>query len=409
MKILSTNKFFYKKGGSELIFFEEAELLQTDHNIAFFAMNDEKNIESIWQKYFASNIDYSSKKLGTKINNIFKIMYSFEAKRKATQLIDDFNPDIAHLHNIYHQLSPSIIHALKNRKIPIVMTLHDLKLVCASYLMLLHGQICESCKNGTYYHCFLKGCVKNSKLKSLLGTLEMYLHHKILHIYDYVDIFIAPSMFLKTKLESMGFNRNIVHLFNFINLDNFDPSYNHQDRSIVYFGRLSKEKGITTLINAVADLDVKLKIIGDGPLKEQITQKINTNNIANISLLGFKSGEELKNEIRNSMFVVTPSECYENNPCSIIESFALGKPVIGSNIGGIPEMVINHHTGLTFTPGNIEKLKENIQFLLDNPNKVVEYGKNARQFAERELSSKTHYQKLIDIYQQAISKNNQKK
>jgi len=326
MKILLANKFFYLKGGSEYVFFEQAELLKRKgHKIIFFSMKHPKNFSSKYGEYFINQVDYEKGGMKNKISASFKLLYSFEAKRKIDELIRNEKPDIAHLHNIHHQISPSILHTLKKYNIPTVLTLHDYKMVCASYLMLANGEVCEACKNGRYYNCFLKKCVKNSRVKSLLNTIEMYLHHKILHIYDLVDVFISPSRFLKDKLREMGFKREIVYLPNFVNVDEFKPQYEAKEKSIVYFGRLSKEKGLFTLISAVKDLDVKLKIIGEGPVRESLELGVRSEGVGSVEFLGYKAGKDLKDEIRKSMFVVVPSECYENNPRSVIEAFALGK------------------------------------------------------------------------------------
>jgi glycosyltransferase involved in cell wall biosynthesis len=209
---------------------------------------------------------------------------------------------------------------------------------------------------------------------------------------------------LKNKLEEMGFTGDIVYLPNFIRLEEITPVYNWDERSIVYFGRLSNEKGLFDLIDAVKDIrGITLKIIGDGPLEGEIKSRIDIEGIDNVILLGYKRGEGLKNEIRKSMFVILPSTCFENNPMSIIEAFALGKPVIGSRIGGIPELVRDDVTGLSFEAGNPEDLRIKIRYLINNLGKAVEMGKNARLFVEKEFAAKNHYQGLIKIYNQVVN------
>jgi len=405
MKILLANKYFYLKGGAETSFFQTAKLLEDKgHKVIFISMIHPRNLPSIYEKHFVSNVNYEQGNLIDNINASLKILYSFEARRKIEKLIKDKKPDIAHLNNIYHQISPSILHSLKRFDIPVIMSLRDFKLVCASYSMLCDGKICEVCKAGRYYNCFFRGCVKNSKAKSLLNTIEMYLHHKILHIYDLVDVFISPSRFLKSKLKEMGFKDKIVYLPNFVNIDEFIPKYDWDESSIVYFGRLSKEKGLFTLIEAVKGLNVKLKIIGEGPMKEALGCRVKDEGIKNVELLGYKTGEDLKDEIRESMFVVLPSEWYENNPRSIIEGFALGKPAIGSRIGGILELVKDNETGLTFKTGNADDLREKIIHLFKKPAEIETMGRNARKMVEEEFNSEKHYEKLIEIYKQVQSK-----
>lgn len=404
MNIVLAHKFFYRRGGADNSFFATADLLRRKgHNVIFFSMQDERNAPSEYERYFVSNVDYEKPGLKNKIDAAIKLLYSFEAKSKIEQLIKREKPDLAHLNNIYHQISPSIIHGLKKFNIPIVMTLRDCKLVCASYTMSYHGNICEACKNAKYYNCFLKGCVKDSRAKSLLNTIEMYLHHKIFSIYDLIDVFIAPSLFLKNKIEEMGYRGKIVHLPNFVQVDELLPQYHWEENSIVYFGSLSEIKGVFTLIRAMKDIPhVNLKIIGEGPLREPLEEETKKNALQNINFLGFKSGEELNNEVRKSMFVVLPSEWYENNPRAIIEGFALGKPAIGSRIGGIPELVRDDETGFTFQAGDLEDLKKKILLLVKNPEKILLMGKRARSFVEQELNPEKHYEKLMEIYKQAM-------
>lgn len=405
MKILLANKYFYLKGGAEYVFLDSAKLLSSKgHKIMFFSMHHPKNLPSVYDKYFVSNVDYENGGIKNKIDASLKIFYSREARKKIEKLIAEERPDIAHLHNIYHQISPSIIHAFKKYNIPIVVTLHDYKMVCASYHMLANGRICEACKGGKYYHCFLKKCVKDSKAKSLLNTIEMYLHHKIFRIYDLVDFFISPSMFLKNKMEKMGFTGKIIHLPNFVNLEDYRPQYDWQENSIVYFGRLSKEKGLLTLIEAMEGLNTKLKIIGEGPIKESLEFRVRSLELKNIEFLGYKSGDELKDEIRKSMFVILPSEWYENNPRAIIEGFALGKSAIGARIGGIPELVKDNETGLTFESWNSEDLKAKITQLTKNTAKIAQMGRNARRKVEEEFNTEIYYEKLLNIYKIALNK-----
>jgi len=405
MKILLINKYLFPKGGDAISTLNTGKLLTTKgHKVIFWGMDHPLNPPYPYEDNFVSYIDYNNPRRSilkqTKMAS--NLMYSVEAKKKLEKIIKSEKPDIVHLNNFAHQISPSILHIFKKYNIPMVMTCHDYKLVCASYSMLLDGKVCEACKGGRYYNCFFRRCVKDSRTKSLLNTIEMYLHHKILHIYDLVDVFVSPSRFLKTKLEEMGFKCRIKYLPNFVRTNKFRPQYEASENSIVYFGRLSKEKGLYTLLEAVKGLDAKLKIIGEGLLKEALERRVEDKGIKNVEFLGYRTGEDLKDEIRKSMFVVLPSECYENNPRSIIEGFALGKPAIGARIGGIPELVKNNETGLTFEPGNVKDLQSKIKYLIDNSNKIIEIGKNARRFVEKELNAEKHYQSLMKIYEDVL-------
>jgi len=401
MKVLLVNKFFFLKGGSETSFFRTARLLkEKGHEVIFFSMDHPLNIESSFSKYFLSQVDFEhSAKFSGKAKAAGRVLYSFEARRKLEALLKKERPDIAHLNNIYHQISPSILHSLRKYNVRVVMTLHDYKLVCPVYTLLRNGRICERCAYGRYYHCMLSRCYKNSILKSLLNTLEMYLHHKIIHIYGLVDAFISPSKFLKEKVAGMGFGPKIFHLSNFININEFRVFDSKDEKVITYFGRLSKEKGLHTLLSAVKGLDVRCKIYGDGPIKQELERKIREEPLSNVSLMGYIPPHRLKTDIQESMFVVLPSECYENNPLSVLEAFALGKPVIGSRIGGIPELIKDGKTGLTFEAGNPEDLREKISYLLNNPHGITEMGKNARRLSERDFGSQEYYRELIKVYE----------
>ena len=403
MRILQVNKFFYYRGGSEYSFFDTARLLQKNgHNVSFFSMNHPKNLPSPFSKYFISNVDLEETgSFFDKLKIASKMLYSFEAKRKLGQLLDDEKPDIAHLHNIHHQISPSILHTLKKWGLPIVMTLHDYKMICPAYTLSAKGRVCERCKNGRYYWCFVNRCTKGSYLKSALNVVEMYLHHKVLHIYKLVDVFIAPSQFLKNKAEEMGFRGRIDYLPNFVNTGEFTPSFDYKEKAIYYAGRLSEEKGLSTLIEAVKGLDVQLKIIGDGPQKSDLEKKGG----GNTHFLGYMPLEELKKIAKNCMGMVIPSKWYENNPRSVLEAFSLGKPVIGARIGGIPELVKDRETGFTFEPGNAQDLREKIRRFISLPSsEIQDMGKEARKLVEEKFNHERHYQRLTEIYQIATER-----
>jgi len=406
VKILLINKFLYPKGGAEASTLVTGALLsRKGHEVHYWGMQHPSNPEYPYKDYFVSQVDYNKASgILTKLKAASNILYSFEAKKNIESFIKEIKPDIAHLNSLYHQISPSILHVLKKHTIPTVMTIRDYKLVCPSYLMLADGKPCERCKGGRYYNCFFNKCTKNSYAKSFLNVVEMYLHHKILHIYDSIDVYISPSMFLKNKLEEMGFTHEIEYLPNFVDLGEYSPRYNWQQRSIVYFGRLSPEKGLSTLLEAVKDLNVKLKIIGDGPIRQELEKKAVVERINNVIFVGYKSGQELKKEIQDAMATVTPSQCYENNPRSVIESFALGKPVIGARIGGIPELAKDGETGYTFKSGNVDDLRSKINLLIGSPDKVINMGKTARKLVEQHNNPEAHYQRLTQIYKMAAEK-----
>ncbi|MCF6158926.1 MAG: glycosyltransferase family 1 protein [wastewater metagenome] len=418
MNVLQVNKFHYLRGGSERVYFGTADILaQHGHKVNFFSMVHPENVPCDTSQFFMSDVDVNSNSINPvhQIKIAFRILYSSEAKERISRLLDEYPVDIVHLHNIHHQISPSILDVLKKRKIPAVMTLHDYKMVCASYSLLAHDEICERCSGGKYYRAIHRRCLKGSFIKSSLAAMEMYLHHTFLNIYKNVDIFISPSMFLKKKLIDMGFKKTIVYLPNFVT--RFDAVKNetngeiHSDEySLVYFGRLSREKGVSTLIKAAKILQaegtmkIKFKIIGDGPLKSILEKRVENEGIHNVQFFGYMRGETLYNEIKRSTAVILPSEWYENNPVSVLEAFALGKPVISARIGGIPELVSDNGTGLTFQSGNAEDLVEKIIHMFNSRKKIAEMGENARVFVHQNFSVEKYYQGLMNIYQLAREK-----
>ena len=402
MKVLLINKFLYPKGGDAISTLTTGELLsKKGHSVVFWGMKHPANPEYPYAEYFVDYIDYEGAlSVKKKISYAITILYSFEAREMIRKLLKKDRPDIVHLNNFAHQISPSILNVFSKYNLPVVMTMRDYKLVCPSYSMLLDGKPCEMCKNGKYYWCFFNKCTKNSFSKSLLNTLEMYLHHRIMHIYKKIDVFISPSIFLMNKIREMNFTGKVIYLPNFVNLELFSPCYDSEDNSIVYTGRLSPEKGIMTLMRAVKGLNVKLKIIGEGPLREELEGK----KLDNVYFFGYMDQKELKEELKKSILLVIPSKWYENNPRVVMEAFATGKPVIGARIGGIPELVKDGVTGYTFKPGNAWDLRSKILMLTRDPDKIVQMGKNARKFVEENFNQEKHYQGLMEIYQMALGK-----
>lgn len=403
------NKFFYIKGGSETYYFSLKKLLQKEgHSVIDFSMKDSRNFTSEYSNYFIENINYDEGNILSKAKAGLNIIYSLEAKRKFEQLVSDTRPDLIHLHIFQHQISPSILDIIKKYQLPTVYTAHDLKMLCLNYKMLHHGRICEQCKGRKYYHCAMNRCVKDSLLKSCLNVAEGYIH-LWRQSYDTIDEIITPSNFYKRKFEEFGISSDrVTHIPNF--LDAKEPVVNNYGRKnpyYLYFGRLSEEKGIRTLLEAFLSLNTKLYIVGTGPLKEKIEKYIQLKNIQNVHMLGFKSGEELKDIVGNSKAVILPSEWYENGPYSAIEALQSGRPIIGADIGGIPELV--NGNGFLFKSGNVQDLSAQICKMESMSN--IEY--EAMEMASyrlfhREYTADSHYQKLKRVYEKALSKKERK-
>ena len=401
MRILLVNKYFYRKGGAETYFFALAEGLKAlGHEVAFFSMQHPNNEPSYWSKYFVSEKDYVGDiSAFKKVQEASTLIYSLEAKRKFEALLEEFKPDIIHMNNVHRQLTLSILDApyLKKHHVPVVYTAHDYILLCPAYTMVNgRGEVCDACLDRHFLHAAKNVCVKGSRAKSALATMEaefLKLHHS----YDKIELIIAPSEFMKDKLDEGGFAGKTVAMQNFLtdsqmamgtkvaNTHKFEDAEAGARPYFLFFGRLSKEKGILTLVKAFlqaaglvggnADAQSNdqsaqvlpdvwdLHIVGDGPERGAIEQLIASTGpqaAARIHLLGYKSGEELQREVGNARFTVLSSEWRENMPYSGLESLAAQTPIIGANIGGIPELVEEGKTGFTFEPGDANDLADKL-------------------------------------------------
>ncbi len=403
MRVLAVNKFYYLKGGSETYYFSLNRLLSNAGvEVVPFSMKDPKNLPNSYEKYFLDSIDFFNASFFKRLKQLLNIIYSFYAREKISHIIEDYGPELAHLHVFQHQFSPSILKEIKKYGIPVINTVHDLKPLCPNYMMFNKGKVCEKCFKHRYYQCFINRCVKGSYAASLVTTIEMYLHD-FLGSYDNVDMFITPSRFYRQKFIEYGYpEERVVHIPNFIDTQRYKPQYDGGSY-ILYFGRLSSEKGIITLLNAVRNMGEELLIAGDGPFKSELVTCIEEKKIDNVRLLGFKEGEELVSLIKNSRFTVIPSEWYENCPLSVLESMAYGKPVIGADIGGIPELVENKKTGLVFKPGSSDDLAEKISYMLGNPGVVTAMGKEARIKVETEFNKGLHLERIMNIYKSMLN------
>lgn len=398
MRILMVNKFHYLKGGSEKYYFDLANLLKENgHEIAFFSMQNEKNIKTEKKEYFVEEIDLNS-------NNKLKaleVIYSKKNKKKMEEALEDFKPDIVHLNNFQRQLSVSIIAPIKKRKIPIVFTAHDVQAICPAITMLDGNKnICEACINGKYMNCVNKKCVKNSKLKSVLGAIEGR-YYRLKKIYQkQIDYIITPSEFYKKKLIEDGIYANkIKALHNFIDMKQYDVETEDKGYAL-YFGRLSKEKGILNLIKAFSKINGgELYIAGEGEEKENIEKLIDENRLNDrVKLLGFLNSEQMKEYIRRCKFIIVPSIWYENCPYSILETLAIGKPVIGANIAGIPELVKDNVNGFTYEYDNVEQLTQKIKDLFDNKSLTRKFSENSKQMCKDLYSKENYYNEIMNIY-----------
>ncbi|MCU7858716.1 MAG: glycosyltransferase family 4 protein [Candidatus Thiodiazotropha sp. (ex Lucinoma kastoroae)] len=401
MNILSVNKYYWRKGGSEAVFFNEMDLLRRKgHQVIPFSMKNMNNIDAQYEKYFIEEVDYSQTDIGSRLGNAAKVLYSFDARSKVKQLLAGHRFDVAHFHIFQHQISPSVFGPLTRHGVPLVLTLHDLKPICPNYKMYVDGDVCEACKDRRFYHSILKRCNKNSLMNSAINTLEMYLHYA-LGYYQAVNRFIAVSRFYQQKMIDFGFpEEQITYIPNMMELDPSNLSGQDEEYAL-YFGRLSEEKDVDSLIMAMKMVpDLKLVIAGTGPDEVRLQELAENNAINNVEFVGFQSGDDLHRLIALSSFTVLPSKWYENCPMSILESFAYGKPVVGARIGGIPELIDDGSDGFHFTPENEEELVEKLSLMASlGKEGRREMGMNGYEKVKLNNSPEQHYEELMNVYQ----------
>lgn len=406
MTVLSINKYFWRKGGSETVFFSEKALLEEHgHQVIPFCMSSDNNEHSDYKQFFIDEVDYSNHGIISKLVNGSKIIYNFDAKKKMKQLLGVTRPELAHFHIFQHQISPSVFSPLRELNIPIVLSLHDLKPLCPNYKMFVNGSVCEKCKGGKFYHCTLNRCTKGSLMGSVTNSMEMYFH-KLMGYYNNVDHFIALSQFYRKKMIEFGFpQEKITYLPNHIDVSDYKTPQD-EGQYILYFGRLSEEKGILTLLDAARkNPQIPLRIAGSGPLEDMLKKEVLQSRLHQITFLGHLSGDELKAAISGARSVVVPSEWYENCPMSVLESYAAGRPVIGADIGGISELIDHEYDGLLFTSGDAVDLSQKILCLYENPGLARSYGAAGREKIEKRFNKATHYKNLVNIYNAVLSDN----
>lgn len=397
MKILLVNKFLYPKGGAETYVIKLGKYLEEQGNeVQYFGCFDEKNTLKNKENLYVEQYDLSKNNLKSMINAI-KLIYSVEAKNKMFKLLKKFNPDLIILNNIEYHLTPSIILAVGkykkniNKDAKLFYVAHDYQLICPSHgLFDTELNICEKCLSGNYWNCYKTKCLKNSKAKSLIGTVDSFFWRKK-NVYKYVDKIICPSFFLKTKLDTQEeFKNKTVAVHNFIDKKSIELV--DKENYILNFGKFCKDKGTETLLDVVEELkDIQFVFAGYGPSVERIEKTKNANYV------GFKTGKELEDLISKASISIYPSEWYENCPFSVIESQMYRTPVIGSNMGGIPELIKNGETGLIFKSKDKQDLKNKILELWNDKEKIKRFSENCKEVEFETLES--YWLKMMNCYE----------
>lgn len=395
-KILLVSKFYYTRGGAEVVAINMAnDLAKRGYEIGVFTMDYPENL-SPKNFYTASQVDFSGG-LSEKIKFAMRTMGYHGIKSSFKKALQDFKPDIVHLHNVHSYLSPAVVKLAKQYGCKVVWTLHDYKLACPAYSCLNRGKICEKCFTSKF-NVVRERCFKENLPASILAYFEAK-KWNVKKLQQYVDYFICPSSFIKRQMLKAGLQEDKLKVVcNFVDpvkleqLKNTEVS-NIRDDFYVYVGRLSDEKGVATLLKAAKELPYKLKLLGGGPLYDGFVAQYG--DCEHIELLGHQSAENVASILSRAKFLVLPSECYENNPLSVIEALCAGIPIVGANIGGIPEL-IDENSGVVFVSGNAEDLQRAITKIMHDADKY-NYAQIAKASQER-FSFETHFKQLQKLY-----------
>ena len=398
MKILMVNKFLYPNGGSETYIFKLGAYLKSQgHEVQYFGMEHEGRIVGNRVEAYTSSMDFHGGSKLAKLLYPIKTIYSVEARKKIRMVLDDFQPDVCHLNNFNYQLTPSIILEIRKwekqsgHRCKIIYTAHDYQLVCPNHMCYNPNTLenCEKCLGGHFLNCTKGRCIHGSLAKSAVGTMEA-LFWKWMGVYKQIDTVICCSHFMKTKLDTNPvFAVKTVVMHNFV--DRVEQKQVEKKDYVLYFGRYSQEKGIGTLIQVAKELpQIPFVFAGSGPLEHLL------DDVPNIRNVGFQRGEALERLIREARFTVYPSEWYENCPFSVMESQMYGTPVLGADIGGIPELIKVGETGELFESGNVRMLQEKIMRMRNERIRLENYTNGTKDIGFDNLERYT--QKLVDLF-----------
>ena len=399
-KLLSVNNYYYARGGAEVLFLEQNRLLENaGWEVAPFAMRHSRNLATPWEKYFPDEIEFGGDYgVAEKLVRATRVIYSMQARERLGELLSAFSPRVAHVHNIYHHLSPSILSLLRDRGIPVVMTVHDLKLACPAYTMMRENRPCESCRGGKIHNVLLNKCIKGSAALSGLIMLETAVH-RLSGIYESgVARFVVPSRFVLETLVRWGWRRDaFVHIPNFVDVERFQPGRD-AGRRFVYCGRLDNLKGVGTLLRAAALARQPVTIVGRGPEEDRL-RKLSEELGLDAIFTGHLAKDALVGTIQSARAIVVPSETNENAPLSVLEAYAAARPVIGSNIAGIPELVREGETGALFPTGDVQALAATLERFAQLPDaRLLEMGQAGRRWVEQDFSPAVYRDRLLDLY-----------
>lgn len=398
--LLSINNYHYPRGGADAMYLAHGAAFETlGWRHAWYAMHHPRNLPSPWSGYFADEIEFDGRYTPTgRLARAVSSIWSVQAQQRLDALLSQFRPDLVHMHNIYHHLSPSILATLRAAGIPTVMTAHDFKMACPNYRMYTQGSVCERCREGSVANVLLHRCVRDSAAASALVTVEAVVHRSLRTWHRGPDRIVAPSRFLIDKMVHWGFDRSrFVHIPNPVDASTILPQPN-PGTDFVYIGRLSAEKGLSVLLEAVRRADVSLTVAGEGPQAPELVRAAEASS-GRIRWLGRLEAPQIHDLLRSARAVVLAAQWYENAPLSVLEAFAAAKPVIATRIGGLPEMVSHGRTGWLVPVGDLDALAGMLAAVRDLPDDHVRsIGQAARAFVLTEHGWPRYLDRMLALY-----------
>lgn len=413
MKILLVHKFWRKVGGAEVYFQDVARILRNQgHEVMIYTTDlDVPGSRDVFPRdekvIFGEAAEYLQGGFFQRMKNIPEIIYSVKNKHRFRQLLGEFRPDVVHVFAIYITITPSILDACREAGVPVVMSCNDYKHICPNYRLFHHGHLCEDCKGGKFYHAFFNNCSKHSLAVSLVSAVEGYVHHYFDIWKKNVNLFLFESRFMMNKTEEF-WGKGTAQL-RFLGKPFHAPAFNCSDRDdgyVLYLGRLSDEKGVDILLRAMKLVpEARLKITGTGSEEQRLREMVVSEGLQpQVEFTGALWGDDLETLIHGCRFMVVPSLWYENFPYVMIEAYARGKAVIGSDKGGIPEYIIPGETGWVFPSHDAQTLAGHIRDLFQHPGKAKSMGQKAKEYADREFRDEVFYNRLSAIYKEATGK-----
>jgi glycosyltransferase involved in cell wall biosynthesis len=381
MRVLIVHNRYQQAGGEDTVVANEYALLERNGwEMRLFSVGNDA-IASPWSKIIAA----------------VRAPYSRPARDELARVIAEFEPAVVHVHNFFPLLSPSVYDACREAGVAVVQTLHNYRMICAGALLLRDGHPCEDCIGASPYQGALHGCYRGSRIGSLAVARMIDIHRRRGTWSHKVDRFIALTALAKSKFTAAGFPEDRIAV-----KPNFAPDWPATGSAAraggLYVGRLSPEKGISTLLRAWNGLDVPLRVVGDGPLRGLVEDATGPSVVA----LGWKTPAEVVAEMAQAGFLVVSSSWPENFPMVIVEAFSRGLPVIASRIEALEQIIEDGVTGLFFSQGDHDDLAAKVRWAHQHPEAMRLIGANARRVYEERYSPSVNFRQLSKIYEAAI-------